>query len=144
MITPSLSNNPFVFCVQVDNPSYSNIAWQNLGGQNWLEQWAYDANNPGNTNNPYVYSTNCNCATSVNENESVDRFSIYPNPTNGELTIALEKVSGKIPYSIYDQQGRMVKSGTLDGNKTQIRADLNDGLYYLKAGEQVVKVQVLK
>ncbi len=69
---------------------------------------------------------------------------VHPNPANDEMTIVLEKNSGKVPYNIYDQQGRMVKSGTLYGNKTQIRADLNNGLYYLKAGEQVVKVQVLK
>jgi hypothetical protein len=38
--------------------------------------------------------------------------------------------------------GRIVKSGSLDGKKTSIQLDLQNGMYYLKVGDAVVKVQI--
>jgi uncharacterized repeat protein (TIGR01451 family) len=68
---------------------------------------------------------------------------VYPNPNNGEFTIVQENNSvGN--YSIFDQQGRVVKTGILEGQKTPINLDLHNGIYYLMVGDGVVKVQVLR
>ena len=45
-------------------------------------------------------------------------------------------------YKIFDQQGRVVKTGFLDGQKTTIDLELQNGMYYLVVGDGVVKVQV--
>ena len=69
---------------------------------------------------------------------------VYPNPTNGLLTIRLEKAYTEQIYHIFDQQGRMVKSDVLNGKQTVIELNLNNGMYYLMIGQEVVKVQVVR
>jgi uncharacterized repeat protein (TIGR01451 family) len=68
---------------------------------------------------------------------------VYPNPNNGEFTIVL-KDNSVGNYSIFDQQGRVVKTGLLHGLKTLINPDLHNGMYYLMVGDGVVKIQVLR
>jgi hypothetical protein len=41
-----------------------------------------------------------------------------------------------------DQQGRVVKTGILDGQKTTIDLELQSGMYYLMVGDGVVKVNI--
>ena len=69
---------------------------------------------------------------------------VYPNPSNGLLTILMEKAYTDLTYCIFDQQGRMVKSDNLNGKQTVIDLNLNNGMYYLMIGQEVVKVQVVK
>ena len=138
MITPYFSNNPFVSCVQVDNTSYSSIAWQNLSGENWLEQWYYNFNNPGNTNNPYTYSTNCNCAALIVETENNSEYSIYPNPTTSIISIKSNaELIGK-EFAIYDQLGKKVKLGIITSDETEIDLTyLNQGMYLFKVVDEM-------
>ena len=138
MITPYFSNNPFVSCIQVDNTSYSSIAWQNLSGENWLEQWYYNFNNPGNTNNPYIYSTNCNCAASIVEPENNSEISISPNPTTSKISVkaSLELIGSQ--FIVYDQLGKEVKSGIITSEETEIDlSNLSQGIYLFKVGAEM-------
>ena len=68
---------------------------------------------------------------------------VYPNPNNGQFEIVQES-SNSSSYTIFDQQGRVVKTGFLEGQKTLINPDLHNGMYYLMVEEVVVKVQVLR
>jgi hypothetical protein len=140
MITPHLSTNPFVFCVQVDNVNYSNTAWSNLSGQNWLEQWYYNFNNPGNTNNPYIYSTNCNCAASVNENENLSELSIFPNPASAYITVK-NRTDLSFGYIITDIQGKKLMSGKANSFEKIDTHMLNSGCYFLHTdvNDEVIK-----
>ena len=59
------------------------------------------------------------------------------------MTILLEKSADNASYSIFDLEGKIVKTGSLSGKKTTINTDLNSGMYFLMIGENVVQVQVM-
>ena len=57
---------------------------------------------------------------------------LYPNPTSSEITITSDKFTNE-PYTLYDQMGRTVGSGTLTGTSTTISlSTLSKGIYILK------------
>jgi hypothetical protein len=60
------------------------------------------------------------------------------------MTILLEKSADNASYSIFDLEGKIVKTGLLSGKKTTINNDLNTGMYFLMIGENVVKVQIIQ
>jgi uncharacterized repeat protein (TIGR01451 family) len=65
----------------------------------------------------------------VNSKESIV---LYPNPTSSEITITSDKFTNE-PYTLYDQMGRTVGSGTLTGTSTTISlSTLSKGIYILK------------
>ena len=65
----------------------------------------------------------------VNSKESIV---LYPNPTSSEITITSDKFTNE-PYTLYDQMGRIVGSGTLTGTSTTISlSTLSKGIYILK------------
>ena len=73
-----------------------------------------------------------------------DMLSIYPNPTQGEMTISLEGVRR---YEIIDMNGQTVMQGQARGKRHTIDvSDLASGLYLVKAynGQSwsICKVQV--
>ena len=55
--------NPNLYCVQVDDPSYSYIAT----GWMWTEEYSWPFQNPSNPNNPYQYVTSGNCTVGIEE-----------------------------------------------------------------------------
>ncbi len=66
-------------------------------------------------------------------------FKIYPNPTNGQLTIELS-ANNESEYSIIDVTGRLVKSGKLEGFQTSIDVShFKTQIYFIKIGEQITK-----
>jgi uncharacterized repeat protein (TIGR01451 family) len=69
---------------------------------------------------------------------------VYPNPSNGAFTLIMDKEPIEGSYSLYDQQGRIVKTGMVTGKKTSIDLDLNGGMYYLMVGSKVTRVQVVR
>jgi hypothetical protein len=56
----------------------------------------------------------------------------------------MEKAYTDLTYCIFDQQGRTVKTGKLDGKQTVVDLNIYNGMYYLMIGQEVVKVQVVK
>jgi hypothetical protein len=72
-------------------------------------------------------------------------LNVYPNPTTDVLTVAFDKVYSNLPYSVYDQNGRLVKSGELNKLVNFLDfSDLNQGFYLIKIKNEIVKIQVLK
>lgn len=58
--------------------------------------------------------------------------SVYPNPTQDLIVIALNENVGK-SFSMYDLNGKEVMHGSLSSKKTQISLEeLNQGIYLLQ------------
>jgi uncharacterized repeat protein (TIGR01451 family) len=105
----------------------------------------FDFNDPITTNTTMhrIYEGFVSVAALEEMSKEKARIFVYPNPNNGEFTIVLGDNSvGN--YSIFDQQGRVVKTGSLDGEKTTIDMEVQNGMYYLMVGDGVVKMQVMK
>ncbi len=60
------------------------------------------------------------------------------------FTIRLDKASAEQSYRIFNQQGRTVKTGNLDGKQTTLEPNGLAGIYFLMLGQEVVKVQVVR
>jgi uncharacterized repeat protein (TIGR01451 family) len=103
----------------------------------------FDFNDPIRTNTTIhrIYEGFVNVATLEELSKEKSRILVYPNPSNGIITVVL-KDKDNSNYDIFDQMGRIVKSGSLDEKKTSIQLDLQNGMYYLKVGDAVVKVQI--
>jgi hypothetical protein len=74
--------------------------------------------------------------TGMNNLINKNIFSVYPNPANDLITIQADKVLPNITYTILDQTGREVLSGTLK-NKTELVniSNLARGFYFVQVGE---------
>jgi hypothetical protein len=93
-------------------------------------------------------------ATSVNEIDGINSFSVYPNPVKDQANISFELVETKdIEINVYDALGRVVKTinnteyavGMHNVNITT--ADLENGIYILKAesnGELLTTETIIK
>lgn len=91
-----------------------------------------------------VLVSNSNCSdTSGCENftitglgiTSIEKFkaTIYPNPTNGILTIEISNTLNESSYSLFDNLGRQILKGSLLPKKTLIDMNnINSGIYHLK------------
>lgn len=70
-------------------------------------------------------------------------FEVYPNPTNGSLTLDLKDFSPTdLGYVLYDVSGRLIDRQGLSQSKTTIEmTDLPESMYFLKVsnGTSVVK-----
>ncbi len=77
---------------------------------------------------------NTSCTTGIDENNSADPISVYPNPA--AQTIFFETNSGnqKDEIIISDQLGRIVSTKNMDGdNKVEFSvADLSEGMYFYR------------
>ena len=70
------------------------------------------------------------CLPSSTNSLSELEFSVYPNPTTGEVNISISNNENITTYQIISQDGKVYTSGNLTGNLTIF--DLLPGLYYLK------------
>jgi hypothetical protein len=77
----------------------------------------------------------------VSENH-LESWIVSPNPTKGFITVNTDKNLSRSSYHIYDQYGRLIKSGVLNGHQNEIHITEGSGLYFLKIGNEVSKVQV--
>lgn len=61
---------------------------------------------------------------------TLENFELYPNPVDNKLNI--NSVSSFISSSLYDSQGRKIRSGMV-GNEIDV-SDLSSGIYFLEIG----------
>jgi hypothetical protein len=78
------------------------------------------------------------------EENNLDYFELYPNPVNTTLTINTKFGNNKLNYFILNSFGEIVQTGKLTNEKTNINIDLMSGVYFLKIGDQVKKISILK
>jgi uncharacterized repeat protein (TIGR01451 family) len=103
-------------------------------------------------NEPITTNTTTHCifdgfvaVAQLEEMSKIDTgIKVYPNPTNGQMTIELKEPMSNVTYNLIDQQGRVVKKGVLNDTKTTIEEKLNDGMYYIQIGNKVIKVEVIR
>lgn len=76
--------------------------------------------------------------TNVSNNFDIKSINIYPNPSNGNLTI---ENSTPFEFDIYNQLGTKVSSSFEKSTKHQV-AGLIPGLYFVKANNEVRKIIV--
>ena len=122
--------NPNLSCIEVDNPAWSNANWTII-----------DPN--------VTFSTNCNYPLgcfNINPNsvqEIPQSISLYPNPTNENITISIENFNENIQTEVYDLIGNRLQIS----NETTISLqDYARGIYLLKVtyGDRVEEVKVIK
>lgn len=83
----------------------------------------------------------------INDPEKNGFVSIYPNPFQDNLNIALGSAnSGETLVTIYNISGQLVKTASLSENKTINCSELESGIYLLKImnGEQVFNSKIVK
>lgn len=77
-------------------------------------------------------------------------FSIYPNPTNGNITLVQkgDNPSDQVKVEIYNMNGKAVISGLITGEKSRefSTSSLTSGVYFVKvvAGDHVETIKLIK
>ena len=69
---------------------------------------------------------------------------LYPNPNNGQFALECEEELIGHSYVITDQQGREVGHGIIEKNNTILDIYLNDGIYFLKIDQVIIKLDIKK
>lgn len=85
---------------------------------------------PGNTP-----ATGSNCTLAASYFQDSDLFKIYPNPTNGDLNIAISNYSGDLGIKVFDLNGREVYNYNVNSfnvEKSINLGNLSTGVYVLK------------
>jgi hypothetical protein len=79
------------------------------------------------------------------ENGLDAKFAVYPNPTNGQFSIAFESTISEVEITIVDVMGKLVSTKTYS-NATTVNLEINQaaGVYYVRLktaeGQQTVKL----
>lgn len=71
----------------------------------------------------------------IEEKTSKD-FTIFPNPSSDQITLLINQGSNPKEYKIFDQSGRIVKSGVIASNGKISIEELDNGIYTVTIGEQ--------
>jgi hypothetical protein len=77
----------------------------------------------------------CNLPTNLDEKVKAYSFKIYPNPSSGNFTIALdENVDLLTSLEVVNIMGQKVYSGELNGEKTNVvlPSDISKGIYFVR------------
>ena len=100
-------------------------------GTHYVVYTATGTNNCSNSDSTMIVVEAC---VGINENASLNGVNIYPNPTNGVVTIDLGTHNGAINYSISTVEGRIVNSqqGVTSNNLTLDISNESKGIYLLK------------
>jgi hypothetical protein len=103
-------NNPNLTCIEVDNPAYSGANWTNIDTQT-------------------SFSENCN-TLSLEYNKLLDKFSIYPIPSEGMINI---EISENTKYQLTNIKGQILKQGDLKFGRNNLNfKTLSKGIYFIK------------
>lgn len=93
------------------------------------------------------YGDTLDCVTVGVDHNQIPKinFTIYPNPTQGQLTIESAAVNRNMPLLIYNTQGQKVRSIRLESQSQQIDLiDLPAGLYFVVQGKNRQKLVLEK
>jgi surface protein len=88
---------------------------------------------------------NCLTVGIEKHKKQVNHFKVYPNPTQGQLTIESTAVNRNAPLLIYNIQGQKVRSIRLESKSQAIDlCDLLSGLYFVVQGKESQKLVIEK
>lgn len=80
-------------------------------------------------------ATGSNCVLAASYFQDSDLFRIYPNPTNGDLNIAIHNYNGDLGIKVFDLKGREVYNQNVNSfnvEKSINLGNLSTGVYVLK------------
>lgn len=81
-------------------------------------------------------ATGSNCTLGVDQFQNQNAIRVYPNPTRGQLNIAVNNYSGKLSIQVYDLNGRRVYAQEVNDFNAESAINLNS----LQTGMYLVKV----
>ena len=72
-------------------------------------------------------------------------LNVYPNPTNGQLTLNTTNLNKNLAYELYDSQGKLIQecASFSDGHTLSISEVVN-AVYYLKISSDSQPIQTFK
>lgn len=98
--------------------------------------WRVVCRNAGGATEGPIWSFITSSSTGIDRPGDVfDAFTIYPNPSNGDFIISINRpLSGNATAKIFDSMGRVVYSKNLDmaNSNEQITTSLSQGIYLLQ------------
>jgi hypothetical protein len=106
----------------------------------------FDFNSPIITNTTIhrIYEGFVNVLSLNDANGENHAITIYPNPTSNLLTIKGEEFLSQ-KFAIYDQLGRKVLNGKLNGITTQVNLQgLSNGIYILQIDGNFRSAKIMK
>lgn len=112
----------------IDN--HSTIRYSVDGGNNW-----YTAPFSGSAMLRPIFSTLIDATLQTNEMEEKE-LTIYPNPSNGKLTVEFQH-GHQAPLFVYNQLGQLMMS--TDSNQLDL-SPLNSGIYFISSPNYSTKV----
>ena len=90
-----------------------------------------------------TYTVTINYVEGINE-QFVSHFTLYPNPTNGQIIISLDENVGATEAIIYNMMGQPVMTQSVNENQFEMKLNnLQSGIYFvaLHNGNKVVGIQ---
>ena len=112
----------------IDN--HTTIRYSVDGGNNW-----YTAPFSGSAMLRPIFSTLIDATLQTNETEEKE-LTIYPNPSNGKLTVEFQN-GHQAPLFVYNQLGQLMMSS--DSNQLDL-TPLNAGIYFISSPNYSTKV----
>ncbi|GAA3510857.1 hypothetical protein GCM10022393_25610 [Aquimarina addita] len=99
--------------------------------------------------NPYpqllVTQDNSNTLSITNTNSTNNNILVYPNPSSDIITINSEEGLTPSLYSLYDIQGKMIETHTINSNSTVLNLEkYTSGIYILKITQNNQKIESFK
>jgi hypothetical protein len=99
-----------------------------------------------------LYVDNINISanfTGIQDTDNQITYALYPNPASSYFIVAAGSgtISKNTPISIYSTSGKLISSSLVNATTDKIRIStdmLPTGFYFVKIGESVMKVAVLK
>ena len=109
-----------------------------LNNQTYTQGGTYTATIPNAAGCDSVVTLNLTLNyTGINEPNS-NSLTISPNPTSSKITVKASLALIGKEFTIYDQQGKAVKSGVITAEETEIDlSNLSEGVYLFKAGAEM-------
>ncbi|MDX2431289.1 MAG: T9SS type A sorting domain-containing protein, partial [Bacteroides sp.] len=89
-------------------------------GENWLPE------------SDYILEYSEQNVTSIGQENSGNKMSVYPNPASSQLTFFLEGLADSFQIKIFDMQGKVVISQLAENNTPISLESLNDGVYFYR------------
>ena len=124
-------NNPNLNCIEVDNATWATTNWTVSNG---------------NIDSQSSFSTNCPspCTVGIKEN-NISNLSLYPNPTNGTVTIDLEEVKQRVKATLTNSLGQFILTETfISTNFIILDIDSPSGIYFLQLEEANGETRTIK
>jgi uncharacterized delta-60 repeat protein len=75
------------------------------------------------------------------EDQQLEKFSVFPNPSNGIFKIQHDYLAAETPYLITDILGKTITKGYLKNDQTEINlTTMKTGVYFLSASNKTIKL----